>query len=238
MSRTAKALAGVALIAVAVGIATGWIWSSTATATEAVGERIDVVEIDNDSGNVSISAGEVNQTQVKQRFSYRFDSPGNAFEVDDGVLKLKDCGWWCSVDYEVIVPVGTEVSGELDSGNLLLAGVASADVQADSGNITLRNIPGEVKLDIDSGNVEGTGLGGNLTANVDSGSADLQFAEQVDVTADVDSGDIELTLPDGEYRVEGESDSGERDIQVDQSQNAEHVLELNVDSGNLTVRNR
>lgn len=238
MSRTAKALAGVALIAVAVGIATGWIWSSTATATEAVGERIDVVEIDNDSGNVSISAGEVNQTQVKQRFSYRFDNPGNAFEVDDGVLKLKDCGWWCSVDYEVIVPVGTEVSGELDSGNLLLAGVASADVQADSGNITLRNIPGEVKLDIDSGNVEGTGLGGNLTANVDSGSADLQFAEQVDVTADVDSGDIELTLPDGEYRVEGESDSGERDIQVDQSQNAEHVLELNVDSGNLTVRNR
>jgi len=237
MSRTAKALAGVALIAVAVGIATGWIWSSTATATEAVGERIDVVEIDNDSGNVSITAGDVDRTQVKQKFSYRFDSPGNAFEVDDGVLKLKDCGWWCSVDYEVVVPAGTEVSGELDSGNLLLAGVASADVKADSGNITLRDIAGDLTLDIDSGNVEGTGLGGDLTANVDSGRLDLQFDEQVDVTADVDSGDIELTVPDGEYRVEGESDSGSRDIQVDKSQDAEYVLELNVDSGNLAVRN-
>jgi hypothetical protein len=237
MSRTAKALAGVALIAVAVSIATGWIWSSTATATEAVGERIDVVEIDNDSGNVSITAGDVDRTQVKQKFSYRFDSPGNAFEVDDGVLKLKDCGWWCSVDYEVVVPAGTEVSGELDSGNLLLAGVASADVKADSGNITLRDIAGDLTLDIDSGNVEGTGLGGDLTANVDSGRLDLQFDEQVDVTADVDSGDIELTVPDGEYRVEGESDSGSRDIQVDKSQDAEYVLELNVDSGNLAVRN-
>jgi len=237
MSRTAKALAGVALIAVAVGIATGWIWSSTATATEAVGERIDVVEIDNDSGNVSITAGDVDRTQVKQKFSYRFDSPGNAFEVDDGVLKLKDCGWWCSVDYEVVVPAGTEVSGELDSGNLLLAGVASADVKADSGNITLRDIAGDLTLDIDSGNVEGTGLGGDLTANVDSGRLDLQFTQPVDVKADVDSGDIELTVPDGEYRVEGDSDSGERDIQVTDSPDADHVLELNVDSGNVTVRN-
>lgn len=237
MSRTAKLVAGIVLIGVAIGIATGWAWSSEATANAQVSERIDAVEIDNDSGNVIVTAGNVDRTQIKQNFSYRFGRPDDAFEVDDGTLKLKDCGWWCAVDYEVIVPEGTKVSGEMDSGNLTLAGLAGADVKADSGNITLRDISGPVNLDIDSGNVEGTGLSDDLTVKADSGTLTLQFTEPVDVTADIDSGDLELVLPDAEYRVDAEIDSGSRNIDVDEDDDADHVLELVVDSGDLTVRN-
>lgn len=235
MSRTARAVAGVVLIGVAVGIATGWAWSAEATVDAEVSERITAVELDNDSGNVIVRADDVTRTQIKQRFDYRFSQPDNAFEVDDGTLKLKDCGWWCSVDYEVIVPLDTEVSGEMDSGNLTLIGLASANVKADSGDIKLEDIAGPVTLDIDSGNVEGTGLGGDLTVNADSGTLDLTFVEPVNVKADVDSGDVELTLPDVEYQVDVDIDSGTDDIQVDQGTGADHVLEFVIDSGDLTV---
>lgn len=237
MSRTARAVAGVVLIGVAIGIATGWAWSAEATVDAEVSERITAVELDNDSGNVIVRAGDVTATQIKQRFDYRFSEPDDAFEVDDGTLKLKDCGWWCSVDYEVVVPRDTKVSGEMESGNLTLIGLAAADVKADSGDIKLENIAGPVTLDIDSGNVEGTGLRGDLTVNADSGRLDLTFAEPVNVKADIDSGDVELTLPDVEYQVDVEIDSGTQDVEVDQGTGADHVLEFVIDSGDLTVRN-
>lgn len=254
MSRTAKAIGGLLLIGIAVGIATGWIWSSTATATEAVGQRIDKVAIDNDSGNVTVRAGDVTSTQVKQTFSYRFDRPDDtAFDVEGSTLQLNGCGWWCTVDYEVTVPEGTTVTGKVDSGNVALTGVASATVEADSGNITLRDIAGqvtvnvdsgnvalhdiggEITLDADSGNVDGTGLGGAVVANVDSGDVNLTFAEAADVTADIDSGNIDLAMPEGPYEVVGESDSGERNVQVATDPDAEHILRIEVDSGDLSI---
>lgn len=236
MNRTVQAIAGIALIGVAVGIATGWAWSDTATAQETLGQRIDAVEIDNDSGDVIIKTGDVDETVVKQRFNYRFDRPGNTFEVAGSTLRLEDCGWWCSVDYEVVVPEGTQVIGKLDSGNLSLVGVASATVEADSGTIELRDIAGPVTVEADSGDIEGSGLGGPVTATVDSGTLTLALSTPNDVTADVDSGSIELTVPEGSYQVGGETDSGTREIEVPTDQSSEHQLQLDTDSGDVTVR--
>lgn len=236
MSRTAKIIAGLVLIGVAVGIATGWIWSSTASATEQVGEKITAVEIDNDSGNVAIRADDVSTTQVRQKFSYRFGKPDNqAFQVDDGTLKLDGCGWWCSVDYEVVVPEGTTVTGKVDSGNVTLTGVAVGEVKADSGNIDLRNVTGPMKLDVDSGTIDGTGLTDAVEATADSGNIDLQFTQPADVTADVDSGNIDLQVPSVPYQVEGQTDSGDRSIKVPTDPNGEHKLQLDTDSGDVTV---
>ncbi|MGH3466619.1 MAG: DUF4097 family beta strand repeat-containing protein [Thermocrispum sp.] len=236
MSRTAKIIAGLVLIGVAVGIATGWFWSSTATATERVGERIDTVQIDNDSGNVEISTGEVTTTQVRQSFSYRLGSPDNlAFEVDGGTLRLGGCGWWCSVDYVVVVPEGTTVTGTVDSGNISLTGVSGVEVDADSGNIELRDVTGPLTVEADSGNITGSGLDGNATVQADSGNIELQFSRPADVTADVDSGNIDLVMPDGPYEVVGESDSGERNVQVATDPSAEHILRADLDSGDLSI---
>jgi DUF4097 and DUF4098 domain-containing protein YvlB len=237
MNRTATAIAGIVLIAVAAGIATGWFWSSEATAQETIGEPIDRVELNADSGNVSIRAADVSETTVKQRFSYRFNKPSDGFEVDDGALKLDDCGWWCTVDYEVTVPRETLVNGSMDSGDLTVIGVAGADIEADSGTVTLRDIAGDVTADMDSGDLTGTGLGGDFTGNIDSGDVELTFTEPVGVTLDMDSGDVELTLPEGSYNVEGETDSGERDIQVGDDPRGQHLLQIDNDSGDVLVRN-
>lgn len=237
MSRTARAIAGIALIGIALGIGFGWFWPSTATASTDVTERVDAVEIDNDAGDVSVRVGDVTRTTVKQRFEYRFGKPDDAFDLDGDTLVLGDCGWNCTVDYEVILPSAVPVTGQLDSGDLTLDGVAGAEVEVDSGNITLREIAGPVQADADSGDITGSGLGGTITAKADSGSIELRLDRAVDVTADADSGDIELTVPASEsYRVAGSSDSGERNIDVRQDPAAEHLLQLDADSGDVAVR--
>ncbi|MQA61005.1 MAG: hypothetical protein GEU86_05825 [Actinophytocola sp.] len=121
-------------------MATGWWWPSTASATATLREEVRTVKIDDDSGDVSIRVGEGETTTVHQRIHYNWSQPDeeDVFSLEDDVLVLTDCGWQCDVDYEVVVPRGTAVQGQ------------------------------------------------------------------------VNSGDIDLTVPDGTYRVDGESNSGER----------------------------
>lgn len=236
MQRTSRAIAGIALIGVGVAIATGWWWPSTAEATDEVREPVGVVEIDDDSGDVSVRADDVSTTTVRQRFRYSFGTPDDGFSLEDGTLRLADCGWQCSVDYDVVVPRGTTVHGKLDSGDLTLDGVAGVQVHADSGTITMRNVDGTVKVEADSGDVRGHGLRGPVEAHADSGDVVLHLAAPDSVTADADSGDVELTVPSASYRVTGSTDSGERTITVPTDPGSPFVLDLSSDSGDVTVR--
>lgn len=236
MSRSGRAIAGVVLIGVGVAVGTGWWWPSTAEATAEVREPVRAVEVDADSGDVTVRAEDVDTTTVRQRFDYTWNTPDDAFEVDDGTLTLSDCGWNCTVAYEVVVPLGTTVHGEVDSANLTLHGVSDVDVRADSGDIILRDIDGTVRAEADSGDVHGEGLRGEVEASADSGNVQLQLDVPADVTAEADSGDIELTVPAADYRVDGETDSGSRDIDVRQDPDAPYTLRLDSDSGDVVAR--
>lgn len=236
MQRTTRALVGVGLIGVGVAVATGWWWPSTAEATDEFREPVRIVEIDNDSGNVTVRAAEVATTTVRQTFRYNWGDHGSGTSLEGGTLRLADCGWQCSVDYEVVVPLGTTVRGEVDSGNLELDGVAEVDVEVDSGNITVRNVAGPVKAEADSGDIRGQDLRGGVEANADSGDVVLRLAVPGSVTASADSGNVELIVPPASYRVTGDTDSGDRTITVPQDPASEFVLDLDSDSGDVTVR--
>lgn len=236
MARTGRAIAGVVFLGVAAMIATGWWWPSTATADDEVTEPVRLVEIDNDSGKVSVHAEDVETTTVHQRFHYHGSEPDTAFTVEDGTLELTGCGWRCDVDYEVVVPLGTAVSGEVDSGSIELDGVAEVNVSTDSGKITLSDIEGPVTADADSGSISGDGLTGPIEVDADSGKIDLMMAEPGDITARADSGSIELTLPDVAYQVSSQVDSGKEEIEVRTDPGSPHVLNLDADSGSIEVR--
>ncbi|MPZ00835.1 MAG: DUF4097 family beta strand repeat protein [Actinophytocola sp.] len=236
MSRTGRAIAGVVFLGIAVMIATGWWNPSTASADDTISEPVRHVEIDNDSGSVTVRAEDVDITTVRQEYRYRWGEPDAAFDVRDGTLRLDGCGWQCDVSYEVVVPLDTTVEGKVNSGSVDLDAVAEADLKVSSGDIALSDVDGPVRLDVDSGSVTGTGLVGSLDVDVDSGEIDLTFTEPPDVTADVDSGNVELTVPDVPYRVTSDVDSGNDDIDVPTDPDAEHTMEFDVDSGNLVVR--
>lgn len=223
MTRTARAIVGIALIGAGVAIATGWWWPSTAEAREDVREEINAVEIDTDSGDVRIRAADVETTTVNQRFRYTWSAPDNAFTVDGGTLLLGDCGWNCTVDYDVVVPLGTTVRGEVNAGDITLDGVAGVDVNTNSGDIAVRNV-GDVKAAI------------KTVAN--SGDIELRLDAPADVSAEANSGDIRLTVPRAAYRVTGASNSGDRTIEVPTDPSSRHVLELETNSGDVVVRPR
>ncbi|MDT7726905.1 MAG: hypothetical protein QOI21_3481 [Actinomycetota bacterium] len=254
MARPVLAIGGLALIGIGVVMAFGAFSETKVERPNEFTEQIRSVRVDNNDSSVSIRAADVTTTTVHQRFSYRWNEPGTSVHVEGDQLVLSGCGWNCDVAYDVVVPRGTTVSGKVDSGDLVLDGVASADVNADSGDVKIRNVAGTVSAKANSGNVELSGIGqdvtaradsGNITgdglrgkvdAQVSSGSVTLRLDVAQDVVARVDSGNVELTVPQDRYRVEGGTDSGNRDIGITTDSSATKLLRLDTDSGDVTVR--
>lgn len=258
MARVGLAIGGVALVGVGAVLALGWWTPSDAEATDSVSEGFTKIEIANDSGNVTIRSGDGaadGPATVKQTFSYRMGSqPDSAFAVDGDTLRLDDCGFWCSVDYEVTVPRGVEVGGKASSGDVTLDGVTSVDLDVSSGNTAISRASGPVQVDASSGDVRvvdvaqdvkvsassgsviGERLGGKVDVDANSGDIRLAMAERADVRANADSGSIDLTVPRGQYKVDGQTDSGTRDVQVETSDSADTSLTVETSSGDALVR--
>lgn len=236
VGRAGLAIGGVVLIGAGLAIGFGWVFPSTAEATGEISTPVRAVEIANDSGDVKVVAADVDRTTVRQRLEYRWDRPADAYTLTGDKLVLDGCGWSCSVSYEVTVPRGAGVTGGASSGDVVLDGLASVDVHADSGDVEAKDVTGPVTVRLDSGSFTGQGLRGNVDADLDSGDAEVTMAEAGDVRVQADSGDVELTVPDGPYRVEGSTDSGDREVEVAQSPSTGHLLLISTDSGDVTIR--
>ncbi|MEV6876322.1 DUF4097 family beta strand repeat-containing protein [Amycolatopsis sp. NPDC051128] len=254
MARPLLALGGIVLIGVGVATAFGWGLGSRFENNHTVSETVRGVKLDGDSGSVKIRTGS-GQPTVRETIHYNWRSKpgGDFFRVEGDQLVLAGCGRNCTVDFEVVVPAGVPVTGKLDSGELNVAGVSSVDVQShsgqarvedvsgtvklrlESGAIDVRNV-GEVQLHADSGHVQGNDVRGPVDVTSSSGSVELTLTQETDVKVKSDSGSVEVNAPGGPYRVQGDSDSGHRDIDVPTDGSGRHVLDLSTDSGSVRVR--
>ncbi|HEY3465008.1 MAG TPA: DUF4097 family beta strand repeat-containing protein [Amycolatopsis sp.] len=254
MARPLLALGGIVLIGVGLATAFGWGWGSDFENTNTLSETIRSVKLEGDSGSVKIRTGS-GPSSVHQKVDYHWRSkPGDTFyRVEGDQLVLGDCGNNCSVDFDVVVPAGVPVTGQVDSGGLDIAGVASVDVRADSGHARVEDVPGlvklrlesggidlrdvgEVQLHADSGSIKGNDVRGPVDVTSSSGSVDFSLTQANNVKIKADSGSVEVAVPGGPYRVIGDSDSGHRDIDVPTDGSAPHTLDLTTESGSVTVR--
>ncbi|WP_236790562.1 DUF4097 family beta strand repeat-containing protein [Amycolatopsis sp. GM8] len=217
MGRPALAIGGIVLIGAGVAVAVGWWWPQHADAQTQVVQRVQSVRLDTQSGDVRISARDVTSTSVHERFRYSGSRPGQTYRMDGGQLVLTDCGANCSVDYEIVVPRGTTVSGNATSGDIELQGV-SADVSSTSGQIDVNDATGPVK------------------AHSTSGDISVRLAGPQDVSAEATSGDVDLRVPDNHYRVDARTTSGDRNIEIATDPAGPYVLDLQATSGDITVR--
>ncbi|MFL6118366.1 DUF4097 family beta strand repeat-containing protein [Actinophytocola sp.] len=203
-------------------------FSDSRTLSESVGE----VRIASDSGDVTITSGD--KLEVHRDVSYGDAKPGETFHVDGNVLVLEDCPEQdCRVDYDVTVPKVTKVSGHLDSGDLEVTGATSANVEAESGDVTLRDVDGEVNAKARSGNVDLSGIQGAVVAGARSGNVTVALAEPGSVTASTSSGDVDVTVPKGRYRVVIQADEATNELGGGTSGPR---IELRSDSGDVTLR--
>lgn len=170
-----------------------------------------------------------------------------------------------SVDMEVHSG-GAEVSGvdgsvrvRSGSGDLAVSDVdGSVDVETGSGGVDVRDVSGRsVRAHAGSGDVELLGVRGELDVESGSGSlsgrdlradgvravtgsgeVSLALRETGDVEARTSSGDVDLTVPGGAYRVDSETGSGEEVVRVTQDPNAPRALTLSTGSGEVSVAQR
>jgi hypothetical protein len=199
---------------------------------ETLGQSVSEVRFANDSGNVTITVGDA--LEVRRTVHYRDTKPGKTYRVEGDALVLEACEERdCGVDYELTVPEGTKVSGHADSGDVELAGVASVNVETESGNLTVRDVDGEVNASAQSGNVELTGIGGAVVASEQSGNVEVALTAARNVTVSAASGNVEVTVPDASYQVRTQGDDVTDEVGDD---GTGPTLDLRTDSGNITLR--
>lgn len=204
--------------------------------SEGISQSITEVRFANDSGDVKITVGDA--TEVKRIVRYGGDKPGESSRVEDGsTLVLQECPVRdCRISYEVTVPEGTKVSGTAESGNIELYGVASANVEAQSGNVTVRDVAGDVNASVQSGSLDLTGIGGAVVAGAESGDVTVGLTSAADITASTSSGSIDVTVPAGDYEVRADADSGSVNSDLTSVNGAENQLQLQAESGDVTVK--
>jgi hypothetical protein len=249
---------GVILLVVAAGLAFWQFGDKDSDDTHKVDDKITTVQLAAGHSDITIKISDDDTTTVQEQRKYWFFKHGDAYSVKDGVLKLDgDCGWQCSADFEVTVPRGTKVTGENGSGDLELSGVAGVDVKSRSGEVALREINGDVNLDLtsgdvsvsdltgkldvkaNSGDIEAAGLkGGPVNVETSSGDMELQLAEANDVRVKGTSGDIEITAPGGDYKVSTESRTGDVENTLGNSADASHSLTATTTSGDIELHAR
>jgi len=115
--RRGRAVAGLMMIGLAVVIFTGWspwAWTSPWSVEEQREELaagIAAVRMDVGSGDVMIRTGDRTRTSVTAHMRTGWwRNGGPAYRRDGDTLVLTGCRG-CSVDYELVVPRGTAVSG-------------------------------------------------------------------------------------------------------------------------------
>jgi hypothetical protein len=252
--RRAGVLALIAATATALSGCAGVI-GATMTYDDTEKAKITDIVLSGGSGDVQITTAPVTETTIK-RVIRRTTNPGESYRLAGTTLSLDtSCGADCSVSYEVQVPPGVNVRGNLDSGDVRLTGVGTTDVQVSSGDVTVSNAAVPVKVKATSGDIQVLNAKSTVTVvstsgdvraidpagvvdiKATSGDVQVHLATPNSVTAHVTSGDVDVSVPTGDYNVLTRTDhSGDTSLHgLVSDPKAKNVLDIQTSSGDVNV---
>ncbi|MGX7675700.1 DUF4097 family beta strand repeat-containing protein [Plantactinospora sp. DSM 117369] len=257
VSRTTALTGGLALVALIALAGCDGLAEQRLTYDRTEDVKITEIEISPGAGDVVVRTGAVQNVRIERVVQYRGPEPNDAtYRIEGTKLILDtDCGRHCGVSYDVLAPAGVALRGENGSGDVTLTALAEVDlkvgsgdisvtdasgsvrVETGSGDVTLNRVPGTVSARAGSGSIEGRSLGaGKVAAQTGSGDISLTLTAAGSVQASASSGSIDLTVPAGGYQVTAHADSGSTDVQVPNDPAATSVLDVQTGSGSITVR--
>ncbi len=195
-------------------------------------------DLDNAGLEVRVGGSEV----VVERLTFR----GEASEIvaGDSLQVGFDCpafSFGCRGTYQVTVPSGTEIIGDLSNGRVTLMDVdGRVDVSTSNGAIEVTGATGEdLVLRTSNGSISGSGL---TTPNVDlrtsNGRIEVFFAEPPrSVRARTSNGRIEVFVPSGvpPYSIDANASNGRTDLDIATDPSADLRMELTTSNGNIVV---
>ena len=185
-----------------------------------VTDKVTLLDVHTGSGDVVVNESDRPGVHVTETLHWRGDKPADGHSVDGDTLTLAYKCDSCSVDYKVEVPRG--LTFKIDTG---------------SGDVTLRDLTGQVSATTGSGDIDARGLAAaQVNTRTGSGDITLRFsAVPTDVQAVTGSGDGRLWVPSGTYNVSASTGSGDRRIDVAQDASAPHTITVRTGSGDAEV---
>lgn len=192
-----------------------------------VTEKIVRLRVDSGSGDIVVNGSDRTDVRVIETLHWRGGNKPTAEHRVEGDLLLLDYTCkrsigprFCSVDYKIEVPAGVVVT-----------------VGTGSGEITLRDLSGDVRATAGSGTIDAAGLsGGNGLAKTGSGDVELRYTSAPrEVRIETGSGDATVRLPQDTYAVDIETGVGDEKVEVDVDPSAKNRVIVQTGSGDAFV---
>jgi hypothetical protein len=213
----AAALSGVALIVAACGVDP---LTTRVDLRQAEFRSVDRVEVVLDAGDVEVVAGEEVAVESRLRWS-GFTPPSLEMQrVGATLVVVGTCGATtlaCAVDVSLTLPPEVLV-----------------EVFTEVGDVSVRDMAGDVFIDTGGGVVELTGLSGRVDATTDSGDILGEALSTLELEVLAASGDVEVQMLD--ERVDLEANTGSGNIQIEVPAGA-YELNLYAVSGEVELSN-
>ncbi|MEU5159951.1 DUF4097 family beta strand repeat-containing protein [Streptomyces sp. NPDC020875] len=205
----------------------------------AISGRITSVLLENGGGDVTVKGmSGTRSLTLERRVEYRDDRPKKpTHRIENGVLVLGGCGKDCSVEYDVEVPEGIPVRGELNKGSVKLSRVGAVKVTTKSGRIELNGVKGAVEVKTSKGRITGRNIAGNrVTATAGDGTVHMTVRTPASVTVTTDGGRINMRVAKARYQVAVASDGGDKNVDIAHDPAARHKIKLTSKDGDIMLR--
>jgi hypothetical protein len=226
----------------------GWIAEQTSTSHWSAVHPITNLQVRIASGDVSVAPGPAGSVSMVQTLTWNTTRPkvtetwaGDALTIamdcsNRSPFPVNDCG----VQLQLTVPASVAVQAAADSGDVTVAGL-SGDVRAQttSGDVELDGDTGYIWARAESGGVNGNALRSRrIDAATVSGDLYLTFAAPpTTVSATVESGSATVVVPQSTtYRVSGQTQSGERTVEAGLADTASpRIITIDTTSGDANL---
>lgn len=174
------------------------------------------IQIDVDSGDVSIVGVIRTGATIARRTTGVFATVDAAVELHDGVLtvraRCRSKVFACKVDQAIEVPATAAIDAKTNAGSIDVRGFASSiRLESSSGSLTADKIAGDsVDMRSSSGEIAATALVvRSATLRSGSGAISATFKTPPDaIDASSSSGSVLVSVPRGNYAVDATSASG------------------------------
>ncbi|MEU4574794.1 DUF4097 family beta strand repeat-containing protein [Nonomuraea sp. NPDC023979] len=216
------------LIAVLIGL-TLWSWLARQSETQRQTHQRPAarVTVDLRIGEVRLLPGEAGRVDVERRLTWSGPRPALTERWSGDTLGIQArCDedlliGACWVSYTIRVPAGTAV-----------------EARTAEGDITLRDLTGELRLATETGAITGTGLrAADVEVSAQLGDIALRFVRPPgSVRADSQAGNIDVEVPESDgYALDIRSGIGEPDVGVRATEGAKNNISVHNSTGGIRV---
>lgn len=225
----------------------GWLGYRTEIQTQSYatpGLRTIVIDIDN--GDVTVTPGAADTVDVTRRLHFAFERPtvdehwdGQTLRATTG-CRSRWIGPGCGVDYTLTVPEGVEVRARTSTGDISVRNIlGELELSTSTGDISVTGARQALALHTRTGDIDATGLDSEtVDASTNTGDVTLRFERAPSsVTAKASTGDIQVSVPGGQpYRIQADSRTGDIHIDVPRDDASRRVIEVRTGTGDIDIQ--